>query len=366
MTKIIEMIKSNKKVQIALVAVVLGIIAIIVAINLIGNSANVVKLEDYVKFSDVKGCDGYGYIDYEIDSKALSKVLLEDDEIDDDLVDAIKAGFIAELIDVDIEDNGKLSNGDKIEIEVTIDDDYDYGKKIVDYTFTKKISGLGKVKTLNLFKDFAEVKFEGRNGKGTVKFEAKKSYKEEIFSDIYGEISYYSETEKNLTNGQKITVKATISDTEEVNKKLMEKGYKVLEEQTMEFTVENLWEPITRNQLTDDMFKAMEKHILENPAVESIASVYYFWGDTIEGSGEKTKNAVFAYVDYVNKKGQYKKTCFSFKDLHIVTEEGEEPFDDAGVSFTMSFTKYEKTTQQEALERVTKQLGKWYNISSIK
>ena len=75
---------------------------------------------------------------------------------------------------------------------------------------------------------------------------------------------------------------------------------------------------------------------------------------------------MFAYVDYVNKNGQYKKTCFSFKDLHIVTEEGEEPFDDAGVSFVMSFTKYEKTTQQEALQRVTKQLGKWYNISSIK
>lgn len=366
MEKIIEMIKTNKKVQIALVVIIVAIVAIIV-VSLVGGAVNTVKLKDYVEFSEVKGCDGYGYIEYEIDAKGLSKALLEDeDDIDDDLYDLLKAGFIGEFVEVDIEDNGELSNGDKIEIVVTIDDDYDFDKKIVEYTFTKKISGLGKVKTLNLFKDFSEIKFVGKNGEGSVEFVNKENYKDKILADLQSEINYYVETEGKFTNGQKVTITASVDDIEEFNKELMKKGYKVLEEQTMEFTVKNLWEPITRDQLTDDMLEAIEQYLSKKGHVASIEKVYYFWGDVVEGAKLTNKNAVIVYMNYVDVKNEYKGAFYSFWDLHKVTEEGEQPFSRDLIHVESTFSKPEKVTQQKALETVTRYLGKAYDISFIK
>ena len=368
MKNIIKKIKTNKTIKNALTVVVTVLVAVSMVTCLTGCKDKSVKLTDYITISDVKGCNGYGYVEYELDKEALASALVDDRKSENPASDYLGAGVLTEMVKVDIENNGSFSNGDIIKVVVSLGVDEGFDKKIVGGTITKKVSGLKEVKTLDLFKDFADIKFVGKNGNGKVEFAEKSSYKNDAIKNAFYNITYSVSVNENLSNGQKITVTATVENYLDTNKGLLAEGMAVAEEQTKELTVQDLWQPIERNQLTDEILKNLERKIQDNVAVVKIANVHYFWGTPIAGSAaaKKYENAVFAYVDYVNKNGDYKKTCYSFYDVHEIKDESEEAFADSGIPFYTSFTKYEKTTKQQAFDKVNQSLKKWYTITTIK
>lgn len=327
-----------------------------------------IKLTDYLTVSEVKGCDGYGYVEYELDKEALGKVIKANLKSDDELTSTIGAGMIVEAIDIKVENNGTFSNGDTVKVTVSLEGEYKVKKKLVGGTITKKVSGLKEVKTVDLFDDFSDIKFDGKNSLGSMDFSEKTAYKNDVFADIRSSITYTTENNGALTNGDKITVKAIMSDYENNNKLLLEQGYAALEEQTKEITVSGLWETMTRNQVNDDFLARLETAFKEKTQCQSITNAYYFWGEATD-EYEKNKNienSIFYYVGYIDKNGKNKLQCWYFTNCHLTANTEDQPFEDFGLSFYTVSSGTPKKTLQEALSAVEQQTKRSYEISVIK
>lgn len=71
------------------------------------------------------------------------------------------------------ENNGTFSNGDTVKVTVSLEGEYKVKKKLVGGTVTKKVSGLEEVKTVDLFDNFSDIKFDGKNSLGSIDFSEK-------------------------------------------------------------------------------------------------------------------------------------------------------------------------------------------------
>jgi hypothetical protein len=138
--------KKNKKMKGILIGVVSGALALtiaLVSIIAIVISATRVKLDDYVTGEcQFSGANGYGYVNAEsiIDYTALDEEIMEETN-NEDIYSWFYGGSYTSSDDyIDItypENNGTLSNGDVVEITVTINKE---GMKN-DSSFKKTISG---------------------------------------------------------------------------------------------------------------------------------------------------------------------------------------------------------------------------------
>lgn len=327
-----------------------------------------IDLTEYVKVSEVLGCDGYGYVECELDKETLGAVIKENLKSDDELSSTIAAGLIVEAIDVDVENNGKFSNGDTIEITVSLEGEYKVKKKMVGGTITKKVKDLEPVKTADLFDAFSDIKFDGKNSLGKIAFTEKSTYENDVFSNVRDYVTYTTDNDGNLSNGDKITVTATLSDYEENNKLLLEKGYAALEEQTKEITVSGLWEPMTKDQVTDDLLSRIEKAFKEKTNCQSINYAYYFWGDAKDeyASKQKVDNSIFYYVEFVNKSGNTTRQCWYFNNCHLTANADDQPFEKFGITFYTTMGSTDKITLDKASSSVTNQMSSRYDVSVIK
>lgn len=348
----------------------LSILLVLCAImcTLLTGCGGSIKLTDYLTVSEVKGCDGYGYVEYELDKEALGEVIKANLKSDDELTSTIGAGMIVEAIDIKVENNGTFSNGDTVKVTVSLEGEYKVKKKLVGGTVTKKVSGLEEVKTVDLFDNFSDIKFDGKNSLGSIDFSEKTEYENDAFADIRSSITYTTEKNGALTNGDKITVKAVMSDYESNNKLLLEHGYAALEEQTKEITVSGLWEAMTRDQVNDDFLARLETAFKEKTQCQSITNAYYFWGEATDEyeKNRNIENSIFYYVGYVDKNGKNKLQCWYFTNCHLTANTEDQPFENFGLSFYIISSGTPNKTLQEALTSVKQETKRSYEISPIK
>ena len=316
MNNFIEKLKTSKSLQIKCAAVILAVIVLITGLSLIINSANTIKITDYVMVKEIKGYDGYGTITYEIDAISFAKKLIGNKDIED--IPGAALAFATEetakdLFDIQIENNGSLSNGDTAKIEVKFKSMHNFGKKIKDGAITQKISGLEEAKVIDLFEKI-EVSFGGINGEGRISTLAPNYDKNTEFwlNSVKCEI----ENDGKLSNDDKVTVTAIVdaNSYETLKQRCLNKGYILPEKQEKEYTVKNLSTYMAKADIDDTFLNNIEeqaKTLVDN-IFTKIRSVSLYWGDNI--SSDKKGPAVFAIVNYFSA-GECTR-CIGFYDCY--------------------------------------------------
>lgn len=213
------------------------------------------NLTDYLNVS-FSGVDGVGKMEYAIDHDALFDDLFDFE--DEESYEAMNAIYSGHKIEVD-ESTG-LSNGDKVTIEVAVNN-----KK------TKKVKGGKKKITVEDLRDpvdvteYIEVSFSGLDSQGKIDYELSET---QMLKDIFGE--YYEndldedteseldnldsaytiefDKESGLSNGDKVKVTVKVDGDKT----------KVITNGEKEFTVKDLGEA---TKLTTE---EVEKHLVLN------------------------------------------------------------------------------------------------------
>lgn len=249
-----------------------GIIAAVVLIVLLFSlfSSASINLDKYTTV-EFKGYEGYGRATASIDwdkieddyggkikfskkakakFKELSKAYGNEEYTIDDLADP--AELISQCVDVsiDADNNGKLSNGDKVTVEYDVSDELEevFDVKLKAQPKTVKVKGLEKVQTEDIFKAVT-VKFTGADGSGELEITG-------------GAVDYSSlitaDKQNSLSNGDKVTLTV---DTDA----LISQYGKAPKKETKEYTVSGLSKYVSSvSDLSDSAMTALKAQAEDN------------------------------------------------------------------------------------------------------
>ncbi len=340
----------NKKLLTIILAAVAGVAVLAVAaVVIISTFFNSLDITEYVKLTGAEGLDGYGTAKYTVDFTKLAQELEFDDLRDINAFNkAIKNGeypmptsskdveMIEDSLDLDLDDiedlfeavtftvenDGKIKNGDTVTLKIEVDDKINnFSKKLEGGTLTVKASGLAQATPVDVFED-VYVSFSGENGKGTANINTD--------NDFYY-IEYSIDEEESLTNGDTVTVTATVNEAEyetHLNAAVAEGKY-LPKTATKEFTVEGLVSYITSaEQFTETEIeefiqaaRALRKTEEEyNDLV--LKSTYVYWVKMAEDS--QKRDVVAVTVKY---EGGYGVTT-GFEGCVLSTDGGIESLGD--------------------------------------
>lgn len=126
----------------------------------------------------------------------------------EDVADPTSIIQMAVSASIDNDDNGSLSNGDKVDIKYDVSESVlgAIKAKIKATDKTEKVKDLKKVNKADVFKNIT-VKFDGANGEGTATVEMADGKKDDS-DDLDGYTSYFSlDKNSELSNGDTVTVK---------------------------------------------------------------------------------------------------------------------------------------------------------------
>ena len=170
-------------------------------------SVKTVDLSDCMKI-EYKGYNGYATATVEIDEGKLKKVL-KDSKVAKEFIKKAK---------LDTGSLQKLSNGDKIYIDISIPDSFLEKNKIKlkEKEFTITVSGIEEFSSLDLSK-YINLNLKGFNKHATAKPEISEELKDVLGEDVYKEfvrrVSLSIEENDNLENGKDVEVKVSISES---------------------------------------------------------------------------------------------------------------------------------------------------------
>lgn len=182
--------------------------------------------------------------------KELSKAYGNEEYTIDDLADP--AVLISQCVDVsiDADNNGKLSNGDKVTVEYDISDELEevFDVKLKAQPKTVKVKDLEKVQTEDIFKAVT-VKFTGADGSGQLEITG-------------GAVDYSSlitaDKQNSLSNGDKVTLTV---DTDA----LISQYGKAPKKETKEYTVSGLSKYVSSvSDLSDSAITALKAQAEDN------------------------------------------------------------------------------------------------------
>lgn len=249
--------KGNKKL-LFIGAAVLALVLLVVALS---GGRTKVDMKDYVTVN-FAGLDGKGTATMTVDYNGLSKVaeITEKTKKSDPDVafmismlgeEWMKREWLESGITCTMEETKGLSNGDKVTVKITANDDMckQLNIKVKDQTITYQVEGLTQVTTFDAFADM-EVSFSGiaPQGKATLvnnsRDEACMSY------------TYSLDVNSGLSNGDTVTV--TIN--EKAIDRVAEQTGKAPEVMSKQYTVTGLSTYVTElAQISDEAMKSMQK-----------------------------------------------------------------------------------------------------------
>ena len=221
----------NKKIMIPLAIVIVAIIAIIAVSTQIKKRVN---LNQYISV-EYAGYNTVGKAYYKIDREGLAKAVLKaqgkkDSQIltDDSTLDTVY-GTLRDYMDVSIDNDNNLSNGDTVTLKIECNEYANsmLGVKLIYKDKEYKVENLNEARHVNVF-DNISVSFSGTspNAKATVKNDATDSY----LSGLKLKLSKSS----GIKTGDKVTVTVSYSE-----KEALSNGY-ILTETSKEYTCDKL------------------------------------------------------------------------------------------------------------------------------
>ena len=201
--------KSKKKVIVALIlALILAVVGTVTGLlYAFVFSIKTVDLSECLKI-EYKGYDGYATATVEIDQNKL-KDKVNDSSIAKDFVKKAK---------LETNNTTNLSNGDEIEVKISISDSFleDNKIKLKDKKFKVTVKGLEEFSSLDLSK-YIKLTYTGFNKHATAKAEIDESLKDVLGKEVYEEfvkrVSLSISDNENLENGKEVEVKVTIYES---------------------------------------------------------------------------------------------------------------------------------------------------------
>lgn len=234
----------------------LCVVVAIIAVIFLSNRKTTISLDDYVTV-EYDGYDGYGTAEVSFDWTALEKKFLEisgKEDVKDleDLSNALSFYVLEETINCDLDKDNALSNGDKITLTWSYDNEMAEKYKI-EFEGDKKtftVSNLKKIKEIDPF-EALEVTFSGTSPYATMSWDITSE------DEIYNYISFQASKEDYLTEGEKITLTL---DTYEQDEYFLENYGCKFSKTSKEYTCENVDSYITNvDDITDDLLETMKK-----------------------------------------------------------------------------------------------------------
>lgn len=312
---------TGKKISTKVVAGIcaLGVI-VIVGIFFVLNAKPTININKYLKVES-EGYDGYGNVQVSVDWDAIAekygskleytkKAKSEYSELLG-LMTPVEA--VKESVNVELDTNSKLSNGDEIKYTIAVDDELeDYIKcniKYEDGTYT--VSGLSEVGKFDAFADVS-VTFSGIAPNGSAEI----SYSGSELS----EYDFSLDNNYGLSNGDKIVV----SINEDKIENCAELYGKVPETSEKEYTVEGLDSYVTKiSEITDEALASMKSQAED---------AYYAHAAKSFGDGESLQGLTYLGNYLLTEKsdsyGTYNYLYMVYKaDIHNTYSNGNKSYD---------------------------------------
>ena len=257
--------------------IAIGIVALIIgAVIFFLTRPTSVDMKDYVKVS-YTGCDGHGKASISIDRDKFIKDYENKISFTSEYKDKMKRAwgpladaameeegpakeFLSQCVSVTCENTEGLSNGDKLDIKIEINEkNLKYFKvKAEDSEFKYTVKGLAEVSTFDAFEGL-EISFSGFDQHGVAEVTKQKS--DGVFSDI----DYYIDDNRDLSLGDEVLVKLRVSgqtDQDAIIEKLSQEYGMVPEAFEKTFKVEGLDEYVAKYESMDLKFvDQMDKKI---------------------------------------------------------------------------------------------------------
>ena len=245
--------KAKAHISIKKLAVVGGVVIIAAGAGAIFyNMSRTIPLDKYLVF-ETDGYTGYGNVNVSVDWKAikskygnkLSFTKEAKEEYGKSIRDMKPIELLEDEIRIDLDEDSHLSNGDSISYSWDVDEDLaDYvGCKFKYKDGTYQISDLKELEKFDAFADLT-VKFTGTSPHGKVEIE--------YSGNELGSYCFEYEPDKDLSNGDTVTVKINESGIEE-----SARNGKIPIETEKEYTVSGLESVVTELSEIDET--AMEK-----------------------------------------------------------------------------------------------------------
>lgn len=254
-----------------LVGIIAGAAVLIAVICVIAGRASTVNLNQYLTI-ETTGYDGYGTAKVSIDWDSIEKKYgskmsykpLAKEKFGSLLDHVTPVEFSRDFIHVRLSETSGLSNGDKLEYTLEVEESLtDYLKcKIKAKDGTYKVSDLQKLGQFDAFKDL-QVSFEGIAPNGQIRYEyAGTDLSTQDFSctDRYG-----------LSNGDTVTVSLNVTDA----KYYAQKYGMIPEKMEQEYTVSGLDEYVSSYSLINDDYVSTLKGEAEDTIFAYTANNYY-------------------------------------------------------------------------------------------
>lgn len=279
--------------------------------------ANKVDVTDYIEIDDAVGLSGYASLEYDFDYVKLSRELdlddirdikelreLEEDgifywgmktaelrnierqyDLDlDDFIDLYKS------IKIKVDNDGRLKNGDKVCLKVEVYDDEEFDKRLVGGELFFEVEDLDEAVVVDLFGKTV-IGFSGENGQGSVSFS--KDTSEDWRSAV---IFTCNEAAGKLSNGDTVTVTATVDNYEYYREKLVKEGKHLPKTAQKKVTVEGLTSYADFEDINDaviDKAFSLIKATCLDPGHTSPSSNGVYWI-------KSTENSVTNYLEAKN------------------------------------------------------------------
>ena len=199
--------KSKKGLKIKLILLFILLLAIVGGICYIRFAPKTIDLTKYIEIS-YDGYEGNAKATASLNEDEIKKII-KDKDIAEELIDELK---------IEIKNNSKLSNGDEIEINLKISDDFlkENKLKLKDSTYKVKVEGLDQVSRIDLSK-YVELELDGFNGHASAEVNLSKDLKEVIgndnFKDLEKVISFNIINNGELENDGTAEIEISLSDS---------------------------------------------------------------------------------------------------------------------------------------------------------
>lgn len=239
----------KKKVLLILLSAVI-ITALIVSGVIFLKPGKTVNIPDYIDY-ELSSVNGYGSVSFSLDEEELEKTVTQLLKINEDDSEKLKSvrdelKSIEENIEFEIatENDGHLSNGDKVIVNVIFKGEEKAsasGLKLIAGEKEITVDGLEEAQKADLFgEEYLDLSFTGRNGDGKCSLKSKNEY-----------IKYSADKSEKLGNGDKITISYTLENFDEAEKYFAEKGFVIEKSGEKEIEISSL----------SDFYKASKKDI---------------------------------------------------------------------------------------------------------
>ena len=299
-----------------------AILALILIVAAMGGGQTKVDMKDYVAVT-FSGLDGKGTAALTVDYAALAEVAdvsgkKGNSELGNMIYlmgeEFVKYDLLERGIRCTLENNKGLSNGDKVTVKVTADDDIckQMKMKVKDQTVTFTVEGLTQVTSFDAFADI-EVSFGGISPNGTATL-MNNSRDEACLS-----YTYRLDVNSGLSNGDTVTVTIDESAIDRV----AEQTGKAPEVLSKKYTVSGLSSYVTElSQISDEVMANMRKEaedIFNAYVAKNWSSNSHMDGMTYLGSYFLTKKP-HSSTDSVN-------TLFLVYEVSYRNTYNEEPYE---------------------------------------